>query len=607
MSTNLHIAWAKLLFSTLEKQGVRNVIVSPGSRSTPLALAAYQTKNLTTHVVVDERSAAFFALGQARVTGQPTALVCTSGTAAAHYYPAVIEAALTYLPMLIITADRPWEMLHAAASQTIDQTRLFGVYARAFYNLGAPEPHALAARALVRTASQAFYQSLGPVPGPVHLNAPFRKPLEPVIVSAPEPWEETFSTLQNEPPPKLLATPPSIEPSHPIVGEVLTLLKGSHTRWIVAGPMPAGESTQTLRRNVGQLSAQLQAPIVAESVSQLRFGSLGDEKQESVRIASFEALFRSAEFRTSHAPDLTIELGLPVISSGYAQILAEKQPKRIVVAPHGWGDPASSAALMIQADPAAFCKALSSALASPNVSIPSAEVYTQALAQLDKRVVSITASIVGASSPGVAALSQALVAHLTVDLCPADSLLVLGNSSPVRDVDVYAPPSTTPLRVIHQRGAAGIDGLIAGAAGTASLAKQPVVLLLGDVSFVHDLGSLTLARKAKTPLVIVIVNNGGGRIFEQLPIGKALGQGDAFERLFATPEPLDIASVAAGFDIVYACAHTAPELKSALASALTHAGATLIEAVVPPHQGAEHLHTLFTRTREFFSRKDTFE
>jgi len=199
----LHVAWAELLLQSLAHAGVREVVVSPGSRSTPLALAADASTALRSHFIVDERTAGFIALGQARVTVRPTVLVCTSGTACAHYFPALIEASMSGVPMIVLTADRPWELQQTGASQTIDQTRLFGGFVRMFAALGAPEPSDGALRAVARTAAQAVAKSLGPEPGPVHVNVPFRKPLEPGVASARgsdarqqrEPWMATWEAL----------------------------------------------------------------------------------------------------------------------------------------------------------------------------------------------------------------------------------------------------------------------------------------------------------------------------------------------------------------------------------------------------------------------------
>jgi 2-succinyl-5-enolpyruvyl-6-hydroxy-3-cyclohexene-1-carboxylate synthase len=626
----LPIAWAKLFLRAAWHAGVRDVVLSPGSRSTPLAIAAHESPELRTEVIVDERSAAFFALGQARATGRPTVLACTSGTAAAHYFPAIIEAAMSEVPLIALTADRPWELQQAGASQTIDQTRLFGAFVRAFFALGAPEPHEAALRAVARTAAQAVASALGPRPGPVHVNAPFRKPLEPAprgaqpdaAMATPAPWQPLFESLMRNGPTRVLSACPALpvavlsEPAlfdTTLSGAVLSdtaapdpvsavaqLLAAAPRGLVVCGPAPAHGDLHTYRQDITALAAGLGFPILAEATSQMRFGA--EAPAGPTLVAAFDALLRSPSFRARLAPDAILEIGAPPTSAGYAQLLAEyPQCKRIVIAPHGFPDPAGTAALLVQAEPRSFCRLLRRRLAGARSTARMRDrELDRAFAAADLRA----RSLIDAAIPG-APLTEAAVARAAVEACPADSFLMLGNSSPVRDADAYVFPGPTPLRVLHQRGASGIDGLVSGAAGAQHASGAPVTLVLGDLSLLHDLGGLAVARLSTGPLVIVAVNNAGGRIFEQLPIGRALGPGETFERLFATPQPLDLAAAAAAFGVPFARVESPADLRAALAAAHARAGATLIEARVPPHDGAERHKALWARIDEPSSqRKD---
>lgn len=699
---DLHIAWAALLLRTLARSGVRDVVVSPGSRSTPLALAAHDSPDLRVRFLLDERTAAFFALGQARVTGRPTALVCTSGTAAAHYFPAVIEASMSAVPLLAITADRPWELQNTGASQTIDQTRLFGDFARAYFALGAPEPTDAALRALVRTAAQAVARATGPLAGPVQINAPFRKPLEP---SAADAGDMAVSDAARAPTPDLAARRPTTPraavaggttapdaaraptPDHPSWLATWDLLMGSGpTRSIVptgfldpaafeecarliaraergllvCGPAPAHGDLAAHRREILALARLTGFPILAEATSQVRFGlaaspppraTTGRSAQDvsnpdsPALISCFDALLRSPALRARLVPDVILEIGAPPTSAGYAQLLAE-HPRcpRFVLASPGWTDPTSTATSILHADVAAFRAALRVHLTG----LPEGRgaAWSRAFASMDARALAALEDTLSAPEattiprdpsadrahsparppPGDAAptphalslstgphaapdpgahctLSEAAVARAVIEACPPDSILVLGNSSPVRDIDAYCPASARPLRVLHQRGASGIDGLVSGAAGALAASAAPVTLLLGDLSFLHDLGGLAAARSATTsppgdclsPLVIVVVNNGGGRIFEQLPIARAIDTA-TFERCFATPEPLDLAAAARAFGLPFERAETPESLALALGRAHAAPAATLIEAVVPPHGGAARLRDLWSRT-----------
>lgn len=610
----LHIAWAKLFLRAAWHAGVRDVVLSPGSRSTPIAIAAHESPDLRTEVIVDERSAAFFALGQARVTGRPTVLACTSGTAAAHYFPAIIEASMSGVPLIAVTADRPWELQQTGASQTIDQTRLFGTFVRAYFALGAPEPHEGALRAVARTAAQAVAAALGPEPGPVHVNAPFRKPLEPVPGAAAEPWQPLFDALSRKGPTRLIeargtsAPAPLVALDPGAVDEIASLLQRAERGLLVCGPAPAHGDVEGYRREITALATELGFPILAEATSQVRFGAASPGGPTFV--SAFDALLRSRSFRGRHAPDVIVEIGAPPTSTGYAQLLADApRCRRVVIAPHGWTDPSSSASILVRADVQAFCMHLRMHLTAGAERSPTsarrspAGSFSAAFAEADARARSIIDAAVpaGPSAP----LTEAAVVRAVVAACPPDSLFVLGNSSPVRDVDAYVFPSPKALRVLHQRGASGIDGLVSGAAGAQRASGAHVTLLLGDISLLHDIGGLVLARSARGPLVIVAVNNAGGRIFEQLPIGRVLGAGEPFERLFATPQPVDLSAAAATFGVAFARAGTPAELHAALLAAHARPGATLLEAVVPPHDGAERHRTLWTCIDEIsHPRKD---
>lgn len=612
--SNLHMAWARLFIRAAASAGVRDVVLSPGSRSTPLALAADESADVRCHVVVDERSAAFFALGQARASGRPSMLICTSGTAGAHYYPAVIEAAQSYVPLLVVTADRPWELVGAAAPQTIDQIKLFGDYVRSFAELGLPDPSPTALRAVARVAAQSVLRSIAPEPGPVHVNARFRKPLEPVAADGPEPWEAEWASLMERGAPSV--SPPVTMPDGAAVAELAERCARAERGLLVCGPsLPAcglaaapGRpfELKRIQRAVASLARATGFPVLAEATSQARFGLAPDVDA----VSSFDALLRDPAFRARHAPDLLIEIGAPPVSQGYADLIAELPGcPRFVVSPYGWNDPTSGAAGLLFGDPAALCEALAERV--PPSRRAAGRLWAETLARADAR-----ASVVVERELGTAArLSEGRVARLVADACPEGSTLVIGNSSPVRDLDMYCPASPRSLRVLHQRGASGIDGLVSGAAGARSVTAGPLVLLLGDLSLLHDLTGLGLAARPSPtsgPFVIVTVQNDGGRIFERLPIARAAranggGQDGALARCFTAPQGLDFAHAAAMFGVDYERVETGAALARALDAALGRGGATLIEAVVPPTDGAERAERIFrgvaAASREAFVRE----
>jgi 2-succinyl-5-enolpyruvyl-6-hydroxy-3-cyclohexene-1-carboxylate synthase len=567
---NLHIAWARLLFGALSAAGVTDVVLSPGSRSTPLAIAAATDPALRLHVIVDERSAAFFALGQARVTGRPSVLVCTSGTAGAHYLPAVIEACQAFVPMIVVTADRPSELYDAAAPQTIDQVGMFGGFVRHHAELGLPDAAPSALRAVPRIAAQAVARALGPTPGPVHVNARFRKPLEPVDARGPEPWEPLVSALAARGP--TVVRPPLPSPDAAAVAEIAERMAHAERGLIVCGPAPLAQAAG--RDAILALARRTGFPLLAEATSQIRFGG---DRAGVTSIAAFDAILRVPALRARFAPDFVLELGAPPTSTGYAALVADlRAAPRHVIAPHGWNDPQGDASALVLADPTLVARLVADRL--PERTAPSP--WAAAFSHEDARAATIAASALAGLG-----LTGGAVARTLVRSCPDDAILAVGNSTPVRDLDAFCPPSPRALGVLSQRGASGIDGLLSGAAGARSVSRGPVALLLGDLSLLHDLGGLAQMARAPAPFVAVVVQNGGGRIFEALPVAARVDR-DLFERCFVTPEPVRFEHAAAAFGVAHARVETEASLDEALRAAWTGGRATLIEAMVAPREDA---------------------
>ncbi len=575
-TTNLHTAWARLFVRALADAGVRELVVSPGSRSTPLALAASTERALRCHVHVDERVAGFFALGQARATGRPTALVCTSGSAGAHWIPAAIEASLSGVPLVCITADRPWEAHDCASPQTVDQRDVLGAHARHHAELGTPNPSPSALRAVARIAAQSVHRSRWPVPGAVHINARFRKPLEPVNVPASEPWEPLVEALLSRAP--CAVHEPVMGASREAVEQLSRALRKARRAWVVCGPTlshdPAREGAT--REAIGRLCQLTGAVLMAESTSGARFGV----PSGVTALPSFDSLLRSPLFVERARPDVVIELGLPPTSPTYGAWAAESDVPRYVVAPHGWPDPHGNAAGVVIADPGELARALTASLTNHVVTAETlAWGEHLAVAQM------LAAEVIDAAQ-FEARWSEGSVAWTVSNTLPDDAVLCIGNSLPVRDLDTFTTFARGPLRVLHQRGASGIDGLIAGAAGARSVTSSDrlVVCYLGDLSALHDVGGFNAARIAGGPLVILVVQNNGGRIFDQLPLGRIAGPGtelgERFEQLFTTAQPVSFEHVAASFGLGYERIASSTELSRALHEARTHTRPLVLEAVV---------------------------
>ena len=572
MSSALLTEWSRLLLGSLARAGVEHVVLSPGSRSTPFAWAALQEEKLRCHSLWDERVAAFFALGQARLTGRPSLLLCTSGTAAANYFPALIEASLARVPLLVLTADRPFELQHSAAPQTIDQTKLFGDAARAFFELGTPDPAPSALAGVVRSVAQAAHRARFPDPGPVHLNARARKPLEPSA------RDDAASLMLRGSVDVLLARGPTEAAGGTLRGDVSRLARActeTARGLIMVGPHDAYQADAGLA--IARLAEITGFPLLCEGTSQLRF--FAKAAPDAARIDGFEWLLQSERLRERLRPDLIVSFGAPPTSGAYERFLNRRfSGRRFIVAPHGFPDPHGLASELVSAESAQAARDVAASLEPRSLSEPGARAeFRAAWADANRAAWRAVERELSRESP---VLSEARAVRAVLDHLPDPCTLVLGNSLPIREVDAYVPCSTRCMRVLSQRGANGIDGLISGAAGAASLTSEPTLLLLGDVSFMHDLGGLAAARESAGPFIIVVIDNAGGRIFEQLPIFAELAEQPELARFWLTPPSAELSHAAALFGHRYERLTESAAIGDALRRATNHAGASIVHIVV---------------------------
>jgi 2-succinyl-5-enolpyruvyl-6-hydroxy-3-cyclohexene-1-carboxylate synthase len=561
--------WTELIATTLADAGVTGCVVSPGSRSTPLVAALAREPRIELVTVIDERAAAFFALGAARATGTPQALVCTSGTAAAHYLPALVEASMAGVPLVAITADRPPELHGCGASQTIDQIKMYGDFVRGAIDLGAPSEGELALRAVRRKILQAITLAHGPHPGPVHIELPLRKPLEPAAPTTDA--ERALARLAGQLAGAVRIAPPTLAPDPGATAELAAAIAREPDGVIVAGALPAGFAAA--RAAVFTLAARVGYPILAEAGSQLRFGPRPDGV---VFVDHFDLIPPAA----LPVPRLVIQLGSEPVAAAWPAWtgrLAQAGAARWVLAGHRWHDADSSARGVILGDVAAAIELVTRGLAAhaPAPRAPSGEAALGWRTAEARAAQAIDAALDGHPR------SEAAMIRAALGALPAGATLQIGNSLPIRVVDQVCSGGGTPRIVLTQRGAAGIDGSIASAAG-ATCAGQPVLLVLGDVSFAHDLGGLYAARSALAPgarLAILVIDNRGGQIFAGLPIARAQ-PADAFERHWITAPELDPAAVAAALGIRATTAASPTGAAAAIAHALATPGVTVIHAPV---------------------------
>ena len=618
--------WARVLMESLRRAGVTRAVISPGSRSTPFTLAAAHA-GLLTETIIDERSAGFFALGYARATGEPALLICTSGSAGAHYHPAVIEAAHARVPLLVLTADRPPELHGCGAPQTIDQTRLFGTHVRQFVDLGLADASRASLRALCRRAAQAVHATRAPVPGPVHINAGARKPLEPKVpggaadIAVVERAENILRSFQ---PQATGAT--ALAPNETIAALARACTAADHGL-IIAGPAPlgAGPRSQIERQHaaIWEFARATGYPLLTEAASQLRFAdpptSLDDQPPLS-RLDAFDLLVSDPIVARAMQPDLIVQLGPSPISGAWGRYLAQHLDCiHCVLAPHGWNDAHNSADLLVLADVAHTLRRVTQALEPAVHARPARRAWTSSWShanQLAWRAVDeVVASTVLdteptrdtdatddigdegahiASPPPLMREGQAIAA--AVSALPTPSRLLLGNSLPVRTIDTYAPQTATTAFVLSQRGANGIDGYLSAAAGTAwldgaayaSRPSQPTVAIIGDVCFVHDIGGLAAAARTRAPLCIVVIDNDGGRIFDHLPIARPASgtPRGLYAAHFLTRPGCNLHAAAATFGVGYRQVLDTDALTQAIGEACSEGECTVIHALVEPESSS---------------------
>lgn len=592
---------ARLLVGALVQAGVRRVVTSPGSRSTPLVLAALdraagadRAGELELRSVLDERAAAFYALGQARATGLPSALICTSGSAPGHYLPAILEAKEAGLPLIVLTADRPVELMDCGAQQTTDQTKLFGSAVNSFaeIDLGGRTDR-LSLRAFRRTAVQAVFRSRWPRGGAVHLNVRARKPLE-----RPEAGEcDTVAASVDE----VLAEPlevggPTVAPDPDVLSRAVQLCGRAQRGLIVAGPLtlppPGAREASADVFGLGELARRTGFPLLAEATSQSRFLEGSAVGEASCLADCLGAAWAVNGASHLPVPDLVLQVGAPPVSSGTQGLLETCGASQIVISDGTWTDPAGLGSVFLLGDVGTTVADLCSGLESS--SPPAAtEPWRRDVLALCGRFRGVVADLVAGSGPGV--FHDGEVTRRTVAAMPSGSLLMLGNSLPVRLVETWVGRLGRRLWVASQRGLGGIDGLVAGFMGSLSTGEFPAgTLVVGDVSLLHDLDGLTVASEYGDgpPAVIVVIDNGGGRIFERLPIASTEVFRGPEGRHWLTPHRVDFSALARAFGLTCVRVDTTLALKRELAAAMARRGVSLVIAQTVPGalaQGEEAL------------------
>ncbi|MEX0620809.1 MAG: 2-succinyl-5-enolpyruvyl-6-hydroxy-3-cyclohexene-1-carboxylic-acid synthase [Solirubrobacterales bacterium] len=577
IDANTNTALSSVFAEELARCGVKLAVVSPGSRSTPLAIALYRQVGIEVRVVLDERSAGFFALGAAASGSEPVVLLCTSGTAAANYHPAVAEADLSAVPLIILTADRPPELRDIGAGQTIDQIKLFGSAVRWFSEVGTHEADDSGLLHLRATACRAYWEAAGqPRPGPVHLNVAFRDPLDPTHVAGSVTATDPLA-IEGRPERPLTAVAPfRPSPNADEIARINHLVASAHRVLIVAGR----QDDPSLRQPVTDLAARIGAPILAEPTSQLRLGP----HDRSHLISDYDKVagrLLAGDENPDLLPDLVIRIGETPTSRNLRTWLAGLgDVSQMVIDPFfGWYEPSRIAELIIRAGPSELLDVI--APSHDGESARNSEPGPVDQAYLSDWIAASegTGSLKGQAAPGQGNDEDRVTPaniHRALGSSYRDGDLVYTASSlAIREQETFLPGSDFDVLFFSNRGANGIDGVIASGIGAAHATGRATTIVTGELGFQHDLGSLALLGESPVPVRIVIINDNGGRIFSRLP-QKASMPADEFEVLMSAPGKLDIKAAAELFRSPYLRISSAAELLPSLASQRTG----LIEVVL---------------------------
>lgn len=536
----------------LVRVGVRHVCVSPGARSTPLTLTVADTPGLRAWSHVDERSGAFFGLGLAKVSRQPVALVCTSGTAAANFFPAVIEAAHAHVPLLVLTADRPPELRDCGAAQTIDQIKLYGSHVKWFAEAGGAEAGLRYFRTLACRAVAAA--EAGPA-GPVHVNFPFREPLVPATAAATPP--EDYGRAHT------ISYHAAAAPTATAVTEVAGAIAAARRGIILCGIQDGDENFPSA---VTALAERTGFPVLADPLSQLRTGP----HDQRLVVGAYDALLRHEPFAAGMGPDLVLRFGsMPTSKPCTVYLERHRDARHIVVEPYAfWSDPGLLASEIVRADPAGMCSALLSRLAAREPGD-----WPRRWMDADRRA----RAAIEAHLAATAELFEGRVFQELASALPDGAIVYTGNSMPVRDQETFWPLGTKRVRFLCNRGANGIDGFASSGLGAAAATDAPVVMVTGDLGFYHDLNGLLAVKRHRLRATIVVLNNDGGGIFSFLPQAAC---GTAFEEFFGTPHGLDFRGAVEMYGARFERVADWEQFRTALSGSIGAAHATVIEVPV---------------------------
>ncbi|MCG1003051.1 MULTISPECIES: 2-succinyl-5-enolpyruvyl-6-hydroxy-3-cyclohexene-1-carboxylic-acid synthase [Halobacterium] len=556
---NRNTLWARAVVEELVRAGVEAACVCPGSRSTPLTVALAEHDDVRVFSHLDERSAAFFALGRAKRTGNPTPVVSTSGTATANFHPAVMEASQARVPLLVLTADRPPELRDSGANQTVDQTKLYGDAVRHFRELPEPAADARKLRSLRTSVCRAVGATIGANPGPVHVNVPFEKPLEPVEVPGDVPEDFAADNLlaaEGREGPFVNVNQSPAAPDDATLDALAEAAEAADRGLVVVGP----EDAHGLAADAAAALADATGfPVFADPLSGLRFGA---HASGSRVVGGYDGFLAAADAPLPE-PDVVVRFGASPTSKPLRNYLRDSDARQFLVDPAGgWREATFTASDLVVADPTETARAL-------------AERVDRSASDWADRVVALEADYWNAvDAYEREALLEGDVIATAADNAPDPATIMVSNSMPVRDLDRFARPRGAELTVLGNRGASGIDGITSTGLGAGSATDDPLVVLTGDVAYYHDANGLLALDRCEVDATIVLVNNDGGGIFHMLPI-EAFDP--PFTSQFKTPHGLDFEPLGDIYGFEFARVETLEGFRDAYRESVESEGTQVVE------------------------------
>ena len=577
---NVTTLWGRTIADELAKAGVTAACIAPGSRSTPLTVAIDDHPGIGVFSVLDERSAAFFALGRGRRTGESTAVVCTSGTAAANFHPAVVEATRSRVPLLVLTADRPRELQDSGANQTVDQEKLYGDAVRMYRTLPDPAADARTLRSLRTTVCRAAGTAAGTPPGPVHLNVPVRKPLEPTEVPGDVPADlaaQAPLAVEGRDGPFVEYTRGRPTLADDEVADLAATLAGVDRALLVAGPMSAPPVDPG---PFADLAATAEVPVLADPLSGLRFGEHVNREGLTVCGGYDSYLDGAGEWPT---PEVVLRVGASPTSKVLRRYLRDRAERQVVVDPAGgWREAEFTATDLLVADPERLAGRLAAAVSGQSDEADGSD-WRERFAAAERAYWDRVEAARETETFEGEILADALAA------APDPATVFVSNSMPVRDADRFGRPRRSELTVLGNRGASGIDGITSTALGAGSATADPLVLVTGDLAYYHDMNGLLSLSRCGVDATIVLVNNDGGGIFHILPIEDF---DPPFTDQFRTPHGMDFEPTGDLYDLEFQRVRPAG-FRAAYESSLSMDGTQVVEVVVDgeaSHRARERVH-----------------